>query len=258
MNALIHDTDFQRRYFTIFPEWQLKTMLMQCVQHPLIKTNDSVLRRFNNQNGRFGHFHEFELRLGKYNRDKRYFNTNIEPRHYNWLMQTLDVSSIPKTYQETVDVIHKDTNIRTTYYLQQTTLTDLQTLLQTNVPLNIQKSIIKHQIDLKNYIQYTPIFGYDFRLSVAFEESVHEPNKIDLKEALKVPNAQFRLKKRHTYTYGNFYIDFTELTDSQSPKSSHYQIEIELKPYQQFVDTHEINVTLLYLLKNLYGLSEII
>ena len=64
-----------------------------------------------------------------------------------------------------------------------------------------------------------------------------------------------RLKKRKTYTFtDNFQIDMTEC---KCQSQTTYEIEIELKQYRNIIHIQELNTVLFFVLKNLFGKSEL-
>jgi len=110
--------------------------------------------------------------------------------------------------------------------------------------------IKKYQQDIKNFI-VADTFGYDFRVSVATEETfsnIHLDKKTN-----------YRKKKRKTFNYNkNFNIDTTIFYTSKSPEVARFQIEIELKTFRNIIDIDELNTVILFVLRNLNGRSEIL
>lgn len=69
----------------------------------------------------------------------------------------------------------------------------------------------------------------------------------------------YRKKKRRTFNYNkNFNIDTTVFYTSKSPDVARFQVEIELKPFRNFIDIEELNTVILFVLRNLNGRSEIL
>ena len=208
---------------TQIPQWQRNSYELKNIIEPI----DSVISRFNNQNGNRGVFNEFEIRIGRYNYP--FYDTEIQQKHFNWFVQTLESLQIPFVNSETIDYFD-DNGFR--YCLEKKTC------------------IKKYQQDIKNFI-VADTFGYDFRVSVATEESfsnIHFDKKTN-----------YRKKKRKTFNYNkNFNIDTTIFYTSKSPEVARFQIEIELKTFRNIIDSDELNTVILFVLRNLNGRSEIL
>ena len=148
---------------------------------------------------------------------------------------------ISYSYFETVDIYDRD-GIRTSYG-------------------SSVSCIRKYKQDVKDYNVNT-IFGYDIRASVCTEEYAccdAIKNNIGLEEHKKIKDITYRLKKRRTYSFSqNFQIDMTEVVTSISNRSVLYQVEIELKEFHYVIDIDELNRTILLVLKNLFGKSELL
>ena len=217
------------------PDWQKQSSELITV----IPIRDSVINRFNRQNGTKGFVNEFEIRIGICKHT--FFDAQIRYQHYKWLMQTLDSLGVEYNYNETVDVFDTD-GLRTTYG-------------------STVSCVHKYKQDIKDYT-VNSMFGYDFRISVCTEEYAFSDamkNNIGLDEHKKLPNVTFRTKKRRTYLFSqNFRIDMTEVHASKSPNTTVYQVEIELKEFRYFIDIEELNRVVLFVLRNLFGKSELL
>ena len=127
------------------PTWQKALLRPDCER--IVQINESLVSRFNTQNGHRGLFHEFEIRIGKIT--EQHFASSVRPSHYKWLGQTLESMNVPYIYKECIDVFENN-NTRTSYG---TTICCIK----------------KQRQDLKN-IHTADIFGYDTRLAVSTEE----------------------------------------------------------------------------------------
>ena len=217
------------------PDWQKSDISTK----EIVSIKDTVINRFNRQNGHKGISQEFEVRLG--NCSTKGFNTYIKFANYRWLKQTLNTLNIPYVTSNSIDVFDKNQH-RTSY--------------DTNV-----RCIFKHKHDIKDY-NTSNVFGYDFRIAVSTEENMyneHIRNNIGYHKHIQLPNTKMRNKHRLSYSFTpNFQIDMTEFTTSLESKTFYYQVEIELKPFRHFVDINELNSVILFVLRNLYGNYRII
>lgn len=82
---------------TQIPQWQRNACELKYIIEPL----DSVISRFNNQNGNRGLFNEFEIRIGRYNYP--FYDTEIQKKHFDWFVQTLESLQIPFVNSEMID-----------------------------------------------------------------------------------------------------------------------------------------------------------
>ena len=169
--------------------------------------------------------------------------SSVRFSHYKWLGQTLEFMNVPYIYNESIDVFDNN-NTRTSYG---TTICCIK----------------KQRQDLKNY-HTTDDFGHDIRLAVSTEEYMSRNadtcHITEASEHIKLPCVVlFRTKKHKTYSFTtNFQIEMTETTVSSQPNKTCYEVEIELKPYRYIVHTGELNGVLFFVLKNLWGRSEIL
>ena len=66
-------------------------------------------------------------------------------------------------------------------------------------------------------------------------------------------------KKRRCCKFSpNFQIDMTEYTLSKAPNKTNFQVEIELKQFHYFAPLDELNNVIVFVLRNLYGRSELL
>ena len=211
------------------PEWQKSVLQLTEV----VSVKDTLIHRFNRQNGCGGITQEFEVRMGHCT--TKGFDTYIRYSNYRWLKQTLDTLNVPYITSNSIDVF--ENNTRTSY--------------DTTV-----RCITKHKHDIKDY-HTSDKFGYDFRIAVSTEENVYNEsihNNIGFDKHLKLPGTTMRNKHRFSYSFSqNFQIDMTEFTTTPQSKVTYYQVEIELKQFRFFIDNNELNNVLMFVLHNLYG-----
>ena len=214
------------------PRWQS----IACEMQSIIPFSDTVYNRFNKQNCKKGIYQEFEIRIG--HNKKTYFDTNISHRHYKWLSLTLEHMNISYSCMEIIDVFD-DQNLRTSYNG------------------NSIQCILKHRQDSKDF-NFHDIFGYDFRLSVSTEEA-HVGLNDDFENLVNQSSNVIKKKKRRSYNFSpNFQIDMTEYTLSKAPNKTNFQVEIELKQFHYFAPLDELNNVIVFVLRNLYGRSELL
>ena len=89
----------------VIPLWQYKLLDIKSSMN-IIFDYDTVINRFNKQNGRKGIFNEFEIRIGKMTETK--FVSGIRYQHFKWLEYSLNSLNIPFTYHEYTDVFDND------------------------------------------------------------------------------------------------------------------------------------------------------
>jgi len=89
----------------VIPLWQYKLLDIKSSMN-IIFDYDTVINRFNKQNGRKGIFNEFEIRIGKMTETK--YVSCIRYQHFKWLEYSLNSLNIPFTYHEYTDVFDND------------------------------------------------------------------------------------------------------------------------------------------------------
>ena len=92
------------------PTWQ--KALLRPDRESVVPINETLVSRFNAQNGNKGLFHEFEIHIGKIN--EQHFMSSVRFSHYKWLGQTLEFMNVPYIYNESIDVFDNN-NTRTSY-----------------------------------------------------------------------------------------------------------------------------------------------
>ena len=217
----------------VIPLWQYKLLDIKSSMN-IIFDYDTVINRFNKQNGRKGIFNEFEIRIGKMTETK--FLSCIRYQHFKWLEYSLNSLNIPFTYHEYTDVFDND-GTRSSY---------------SNASIICIK---KQRQDIKTMLTTDTDFGYHIRIAISTEQYNNIKHQT-LNDHLNDPNMTFyRIKKRKTYTFtDNFQIDMTECkTQSQTT----YEVEIELKKYRNTIHIDELNNVLFFVLKILFGKSEL-
>ncbi|AOM63429.1 putative mRNA capping enzyme [Heterosigma akashiwo virus 01] len=248
----INEEHYSRDISNIFTEYQTKQLALECKSISLIDVNDVMIKRYNKQsmkNTNSDIKHEFEIRFGIFHQNKTMpnndwrFNSIIERRHFNWLKLSLEVAGVPFHYSETVDAFG-DNNLRTTYFLKK------------NDEIEISNTVTKIPMENNNISEFQSIYKYGFRVSIAVEK--HETDKkVDLETAKFTRN-----KMRTSFRVDDdFRIDMTEYRESRNGKcnnSSCFQVELESTSRSNYVDIMKLNHFIKYILKNLYGMNQII
>lgn len=251
-------TDQKFRESSIFGKsGELERTMINCKMVDLVSENDHIafLSRYvtnvvrmnnsnNNNNDRSGMDFsdkdlEFEIRIGKYNFEKKSFNTNVQYKHFDWLRKTLDTYNLPRVYTNTTDVFDSNGN-RTTYFYY-----------DKDSGNGIRKTIKKERHDTRTITDFEKIYNYSFRLSVSTEQKVDNYH-VDINSAVN-----YRNKRRMSYMIDDGYvIDMTEYVDKKKPDSPRFQVEIEMKSKK--VDVKKLNSVLRFVMYNLYGKSQIL
>ena len=222
---------------------ELERVLVNCNRVNLVNEDHPFLRRFVNNLNKMSMISrkslEFEVRIGRLNKEKRFFNTNIQFKHFDWLRKTLDTLLLPKIYTNTVDVFDNEGR-RTTYFYY-----------DKGTDNSIHKTITKNTYDKRTFPEIQKMYGYCFRITASSEDPVQHYH-------VKMENAvNYRRKRRMSYMIDDhFTIDMTEYVDKKKPDVPRFQVEIELKRPQ--FDIVKFNTVLRFVLYHLYGKSQIL
>jgi hypothetical protein len=219
------------KHRVVFPEWQLTIKKMDTTNEKLIKHNHPIISRFNRQNTKSFHKQEFELRIGTFKADHK-FNASVRFVHFQWLRYTLEYMNISMELHHTIDIFEGD--YRSTY-------TD-------DGRRHYQCTIRKHRQECHDIRDYEAVYEYGLRMSVNTEESSTKQIPYSL-------SRYYRRKTRYSYILNPYFrLDMTQVTDRSNITS--YEIELEL--IKTGISTSIMNKTLRFVLKSLWGKSEIL